>query len=205
MVEVIKNYRAFTGLKEFYYGTLDESDTAIKEATPEHVKFLQEIGVETPQEVSRAFGDNAVAEMAVTNSPITLTTSFHKLPIEDKAKLFGLKTIAGGFAYTPNMSPPYVACAFARTAEDGGKEWLFFTKGMFMASGTTSRTKEDGAVDFGSDEVSAEFMPRELEGVVDDEQVSMLVVYDKAGSTTNRDAMFMLVFGKAHPDAVPGV
>ncbi|PIC88429.1 phage tail protein [Sporosarcina sp. P21c] len=199
-----KNYRSFTGLKEFYYGVLDADEKKIKEAAPERIKFLQEINVDTPQEISRAHGDNMVAELATTNGPVTLGTNFHKLPIEDRAVLLGLKTIAGGFAYTPNMTPPYVACAFSRTAEDGGTEWLFFLKGIFTTGGISGKTKEEGGVDFNSDEVNAEFMPREVEGIEDEDEATMMVVYDAKGETTNRDAMFTLVFGVAHPDAIPG-
>lgn len=200
---VKKSYKSFTGIKEFHYGELDEGETKIVGTAPEHVEFLQNIAVETPQAISRAYGDNMVAELATTNGPVTLTTTFHKLPIEDRAKLLGLKTIAGGYAYTPEMRPPHVACAFARTAEDGGEEWLFFTKGIFTGSNIEGKTKEDGAVDFGSDEVNAEFMPRPIEGVEGEDKATMLVVYDAQGTHTNRDAMFMLVFGVNHPDVVP--
>lgn len=194
-----KNYRSFTGVKEFHYGVLDADETKIVETSPEHIDFLQNIAVDTPQEISRAFGDNMVAELATSNGPVTLTTSFHKLPIEDRAKLLGLKTVAGGYAYTPEMRPPMVAAAFARTAEDGGQEWLFFPKGIFTVSNIEGKTKEDGAVDFGSDEVSAEFMPRAIDGIEDEEKATMLVVYDEAGSNVNRNAMFEIVFGVKHP------
>ena len=196
-----KRYLSFTGLKEFYYGTLDGSDTAITETAPERIKFLKAISVEAAQEISRDYGDNVLAELAVTNGPTTLTTTFKTVPIEDKAKLFGLETIAGGYAYTPEMRPPYVACAFARTAEDGGTEWLFFLKGMFRMTGVTGSTKTDGAVEFGTDEVVGEFMPRAIDGLERSTEATRIVVYDAPGETTNRDAMFMKVFGVGHPDA----
>lgn len=197
-----KNYRSFTGIKEFHYGVLDADEAKIVETAPERIEFLQSIGVDTPQEISRAYGDNMVAELATSNGPVTLSTSFHKLPIEDRAKLLGLKTIAGGFAYTPEMRPPSVAAAFARTAEDGGEEWLFFLKGIFTVANIEGKSKEDGAVDFGTDEVNAEFMPRAVEGIEGEDKATMLVVYDAPGEHTNRNAMFQLVFGVKHPEDV---
>lgn len=200
-----KNYKTFTGVKEFYYGVLDNDDSGIVETAPERVKFLQNISVDNPSEISRAHGDNEVAELAMSNGPTTLSTTFHKLPIEDKATLFGLKTLGGGYAYTPNRKSPYVACAFARTAEDGGTEWLGFAKGMFMPPNTTGQSKQDGSVEFGSDEVSGEFMPREVDGIEDEDKGTMFVFYDAPGETTNRDFLFNLIFGKPHPEDVEEV
>lgn len=196
-----KNYKSFTGLREFYYGILNPGETGIVGTTPERIKFLQNISVETPSEISRAHGDNQVAELATANGPVTLATTFHKVPIEDKAALLGLKKIGPGYAHTPNMTPPYVACAFARTAEDGGTEWLGFAKGLFTPPTTTGATKTDGAVDFGSDEVNAEFMPRPVEGIEDEDEGTMFIMYDAKGSTTARDFLFPLLFGQPHPDA----
>lgn len=200
-----KNYKSFTGVKEFYYGVLDDADAGIIEEAPERVEFLQNISVENPSEISRAYGDNKVAELAMSNGPTTVATTFHKLPIEDKATLFGLKAVGTGLAYTPNRRSPYVACAFARTAEDGGTEWLGFAKGMFMPPNTTGQSKQDGSVEFGSDEVSGEFMPREVSGIDGEDEGTMFVFYDEPGQTESRDFLFSLIFGKAHPDAVEGV
>lgn len=200
-----KNYRAFTGLKEFYYGELSDDDKKITAESPERVQFLQDIAISTPQEVVKAFGDNEVAELAVSTSTTTLSTTFHKLPIEDKIRLYGMKKVNGMAAVTNNMTPPYVACAFAKTAEDGGTEWIGFAKGMFTIPDENGKTKEE-SVEFGNAETSAEFMPREVEG--SNEKVVYLLGYDKPGETTNRDALFMAIFGVAHPDAeavAPGV
>lgn len=204
-----KNYKSFTGVKEFYYGVLDENEAGISGDAPERIEFLQNIAVENPSEISRAYGDNKVAELAMSNGPTTLATTFHKVPIEDKATLFGLKTVGSGdttgFAYTPNRTSPYVACAFARTAEDGGTEWLGFAKGMFMPPNVSGQSKQDGTVEFGSSEVSGEFMPREIDGIEDEDEGTMFVFYDPKGSTASRDFLFNLIFGKAHPSDVEGV
>src|SRR5690625_475472 len=158
-----KNYRSFTGLKEFYYGTLsDNGASIINESTPERIEFLQNISVETPQEIVKAYGDNTVAEMAISTDVTTLTTTFHKIPIEDRAKLYGYEEINGMYGLSNEPNPPYVACVFSRTSEDGGTEWLGFTKGIFTIATTEGTTKGE-SVEFTGNETSGEFMPRKVE------------------------------------------
>lgn len=186
-----KNYRASTGVDEFYYAVLDESDTAIN--GPERIEFLQTIGVEMPQEPVRAYGDNTTAEIAVVAGNITVTAAFHKLPMEDRVILSGLETSEEGItAYGSNDTPPYSACVFAKTHEDGSKEWVGLPKGIFLRAGINGQTKSDG-VEFSSDEITAEFMNRDVEGF--DEEKSVLVGVDKAGETSVRDAIFAALFG----------
>lgn len=191
-----KNYRTFTGLKEFYYGILNATEDGIVENAPERIKFLQNISIETPQEIAKAYGDNTVAEMAVSTDVTTLTTTFHHIPIEDRAKIYGYKEFNGMYALTAEPQPPYVACVFARTAEDGGTEWLGFTKGIFTLATTEGETKGD-SVEFSGAETSGEFMPRTIDGLED--EVTYLVAYDPAGETTQRDALFQAIFGTAYP------
>ncbi|MFB4471825.1 major tail protein [Oceanobacillus caeni] len=196
-----KNYKAFTGLKEFYYGTLDETGAGIiTETAPERIHFLQNVSVETPQEVVKAHGDNTVAEMAVSTDVTNLTTTFHKIPIEDRAKLYGYKTVNGMYGLSSDPTPPYVACIFARTAQDGGTEWLGFAKGIFTISTTESQTKGE-SIEFTGNETSGQFMPREIDGI--DEDMTYLVAYDKRGETEQRDALFQAIFGVPHPEADP--
>lgn len=191
-----KNYRSFTGLKEFYYGVLDDTEIRIVETAPERIKFLQNISIETPQEIAKAYGDNTVAEMAVSTDVTTLTTTFHKIPIEDRAKIYGYTEVNGMYGLSSEPNPPYVACAFARTAEDGGTEWLGFAKGIFTLATTEGQTKGE-SIEFTGNETAGEFMPRKIEGV--DEEITYLIAYDPAGETTQRDALFQAIFGTAYP------
>lgn len=186
-----KNYKASTGVDEFYYAVLDESDVAIGE--PERIEFLQTIGVEMPQEPVRAYGDNKTAEIAVTSGNTTVTSAFHKLPMEDRIVLLGLDTTSEGLtAYGSSDTPPYAACVFAKTHEDGSTEWVGLPKGIFLRPGINGQTKSDG-VEFSSDEITAEFMDREVTGF--DEEKSVLMGVDKAGETTIKDAIFAALFG----------
>jgi phi13 family phage major tail protein len=198
-----KNYRASTGVDEFYYGVLDETGVAIITSGIERVEFLQTIQVEMPQEAVRAYGDNKTAEIAVSAGNITVTGGFHKLPIEDKKLLLGLESTTEGLhSYGSEDNPPYVACAFAKTYEDGSKEWVGLTKGIFLRPSINGQTKQDG-IEFQAEEISAEFMDREVEGF--EKEKSVVFGYDEKSSTIQRDALFQAIFGVAHPDAAPTV
>ncbi|MGM9925597.1 MAG: major tail protein [Bacillus sp. (in: firmicutes)] len=190
-----KNYRASTGVDEFYYGILNESD--VVEGSVERVKFLQEITVEMPQEITRAYGDNKTAELAVSNGNVSVTSRFHKLPEEDKEKLFGIeRTTDGLMSFGSSDAPPYTAAVFARTYEDGSKEWVGLPKGMFLRPNIGGTTKEDG-VDFSNEEITAEFMDRTVTGFSDEK--SVIFGKDPKGTTKVRDALFLALFGKEYP------
>lgn len=190
-----KNYRASTGVDEFYYGEIGDTTEA---TYIERVKFLQNITVEMPQEVVRAFGDNTTAELAVSNGNISVNSTFHKIPIEDKQKLLGWKTVEGLTATGSNDNPPYVAVVFAKTYEDGSRQYVGLPKGMFTRPNVTGQTKGE-STEFSTEEISAQFMDREIDGF--SEEKSVIFGEDKKGSTTNRDAIFQKVFGKPHPEA----
>lgn len=190
-----KNYRASTGVDEFYYGVVADALTA---ETIERVKFLQTITVEMPQEPVRAYGDNQTAEIAVSGGDVSVTAGFHKIPIEDKETLLGWETVDGITATGSNDNPPYVGVIFAKTFEDGSKEYVGLPKGMFTRPSVTGNTKGE-STEFSTEEITASFMDREVEGF--DDEKSALFARDAKGVTTNRDALFMKVFGMPHPEA----
>ncbi|USK43723.1 major tail protein [Cytobacillus oceanisediminis] len=194
-----KTYRASTGVDEFYYGVLDSTGAAIITGDVERIEFLQTINVEMPQEAVRAYGDNKTAEIAVSAGNISVTGAFHKIPIEDRKVLLGLEATATGLhSYGSEDTPPYVACVFAKTHEDGSREWVGLTKGIFMRPNVNGQTKQENT-EFQTDEISAEFMDREVAGFTKDK--SVVFAYEESGATTKRDALFQAVFGKPHPDA----
>lgn len=188
-----KVYRSSTGVDEFYYGEIGDGIVA---SYVERVKFLQTITVEMPQEIVRARGDNKTAEMAVSSGDISVTSGFHKIPIEDKQKLLGLETVEGITAMGSEDNPPYVAVVFAKTFEDGSREYVGLPKGLFTRPSITGTTKGD-TTEFSSEEIAAQFMDREVDGF--SKEKSVLFAYDKPGQTTNRDDLFMKVFGQAYP------
>jgi len=188
-----KVYRSSTGVDEFYYGEIGDGIVAYY---VERVKFLQTITVEMTQEIVRARGDNKTAEMAVSSGDISVTSGFHKIPIEDKQKLLGLETVEGITAMGSEDNPPYVAVVFAKTFEDGSREYVGLPKGLFTRPSITGTTKGD-TTEFSSEEIAAQFMDREVDGFT--KEKSVLFAYDKPGQTTNRDALFLAVFGQAYP------
>lgn len=197
-----KVYRSATGVDEFYYGALTESAGTVT-STPERVEFMQEITVEMPQEPTRAYGDNKTAEIAVASGNTSVTSSFHRIPNEDKKVIFGLEeSPAGVYAYGSTDAPPYVGVMFTKTFEDGSREYVGLPKGMFMRPNISGQSKQDG-VEFSNEEITAEFMDRAVEGFTDEK--TAIFGRDAKGTTTARDAIFKAVFGVDHPEATPGV
>lgn len=191
-----KNYRASTGVDEFYYGVIDETTNIAEEI--ERVKYLQNITVEMAQEVVKAYGDNRVAELATSSGEISVSSQFHTIPIEDKQVLLGMEKSNGLTAIGSTDVTPYVAVVFAKTFEDGTKEYVGLPKGLFTRPSIEGETKED-SVEFSSEEMEAEFMDRKVEGF--DEDKSVIFARDEKGETENRDALFLAIFGVEHPDA----
>lgn len=194
-----KNYLSFTGLTDFYYGTTKTDDTGINEEQAERIKFLQNISISTGQSIEKAYGDNGIAEMAMSTEATQLTTQFHKVPIEDRTIIYGWETSGDmrGLPEAPN--PPYVSCMFSRTMEDGSAEHIGFSKGKFTMADIEGETKGD-TVTFGSDSTQGEFMARTVEGFK--KKMTYIIVADKPGVTENRDKLYKAIFGVEHPDAV---
>jgi phi13 family phage major tail protein len=194
-----KNYRASTGVDEFYYGVIDETEAAIITGEIERVEFLQTITVESGQEITRAYGDNKVAELAVSSGNVSVSSAFHKIPFEDRKTLLGLETTTSGLAaYGSTDNPPYVACVFSKTHEDGSREWVGLPKGLFMRPNINGQTKGENT-EFQNDEISAEFMDRDVTGFTDEK--SVVFGRDAKGSNAARDALFQAIFGKPYPGA----
>lgn len=196
-----KKYLSFTGVTEFYYGVLKDDDTGIEGTEATRIKFLQNISISTPQEIVKAYGDNSTAELAVSTDVTQLTTQFHHIPLQDRAIIYGWKTNTDNVVGLPaSPNPPYIACMFARTREDGSKEYIGFTKGKFMMADVEGETQGE-SVTFGSDSTQGEFMPRKVDGF--DEDMTFLIVADEPGQTTNRDKLYKLIFGVDYPTPVP--
>jgi phi13 family phage major tail protein len=189
-----KNYSASTGVDEFYYGKELEGVT-VQEI--ERVRFLQNINVEMPQEIVRAFGDNTTAEMAVSSGNISVTSGFHKMPLEDKTYLLGWEESDGGLVGSGSLdNPPYVPVVFAKTYEDGSREYVGLPRGMFTRPTITGQTKGE-TTEFSSEEIVAQFMDREVDGFTKNH--SVIFAYDEPGETTQRDLLFQKIFGMPHP------
>lgn len=188
-----KKYRAATGVDEFFYGVVGDGTTAEE---IERVKFLQNMTVEMPQEIVRAYGDNKTAEMATSSGEISVSSQFHTIPMEDKQILLGLEKSNGLTALGSGDSAPYVAVVFAKTYEDGSKEYVGLPKGLFTRPNIEGQTKED-SVEFSSEEIEAEFMDREVDGF--DDEKSVIFAKDEKGENENRDALFEVLFGKSYP------
>lgn len=198
MAEDKRNFLSFTGLTDFYYGVLKDDDSGIDEDEATRINFLQNISISTPQTIEKAYGDNMTAEMAVSTDATQLTTQFHHLPLEDRTIIYGFEESGDGeiVGLPGSPNPPYVSCMFARTKEDGTKEYIGFPKGKFTIADVEGETKGE-SVTFGSDSTQGEFMPRKVAGF--EKEMAYLIVADKPGETTNRDALYQLIFGVEFP------
>lgn len=195
-----KNYKSFTGLTGFYY-KVHGSDKVYGGTDAERIKYLQEISVSNETSLESAYGDNEVAEVAQASAPVELEASFHKLPIEDRVKLFGLEETEDGLVGVGQANAPYVSILFAKTMEQGHVEYIALPKGVLSQGDLEGATKEDG-VEFSQDSVTGTFMPDEVPGFT--EKKSFFFGEDKDGETAKRDAIWEKLFGQKHPDAEQG-
>lgn len=191
-----KTYKAAISVNDFHYDTFENDEENELKKEIERVRFLQEISVEAQQEIVKAFGDGEVAEMGVSNGPMNVSGQFHKIPQEDKDRIFGLKKVGTLSAYGPDTNPPYIAIVFSVEGQDGTKGWYGLAKGKFTLPSAGGTTKED-SIEFGNETVEGEFMSRVIEG----ENVMRLSGEDAPGETKVRDEIFQAIFGQPHPDA----
>src|SRR5690625_3096586 len=184
-----KNRSAVVGITGFRYAVL-ETDTEAGASYGEIVRvpYVQNINIETEQEIAKAYGDNTVAEMAVSTGVTTVEFQFHTIPLEDRIKLLGLEEDEDGMIVQRSQTnPPYVALMLEKTKGDGSVELVGLTKGMFTLPATEAQTKED-SLEFGSDTISGEFSAR----VFDD--VAQVFMHVDKNDNENHEAFMKKVF-----------
>lgn len=186
--ETKKNRSATVGIDKFYYAVL-QSDTEESVVYEKEVRlpFVQNVNIETEQEIAKSFGDNKVAEMAVSTGVSTVEFQFHALPLEDRVALLGLEDEDGLVIQRSQVNPPYVAVVLEKTKGDGSAELVGLTKGMFTLPPTEAQTKED-SLEFGSDTISGEFSGR----VYDD--AAQVFAHVKKGDEAMRQKFMNKVF-----------
>lgn len=182
------------GIDKFYYAVQKEDTEETCEYEEKvRVAYAQSVNVETEQEIAKAYGDNKVAEMAVSTGVTTLEMQFHVLPLEDRVALLGLEENGDGLVIQKSQTnPPYVAVAMEKTTTDGA-ELMGLTKGMFMLPEDETETQED-SLEFGSDTISGEFAGRTFDDVA---IVRMRVGKD---DEEKRKKFMDMVFGPAEED-----
>src|SRR5699024_3441859 len=134
-------------------------------------------------------------ELAYSHGDTSVTSQFHKIPTEDKKRLFGFEEHEGIVAKGSGDNPPYVAVVFAKTHDDGSKEYVGLPEGMFMRPSIEGETKADG-VEFSSEESEAQFMDRKVDGF--DEDKSILMAEVKKNEDAKKDDLFKKIFGAEH-------
>ncbi|MGY0692986.1 major tail protein [Virgibacillus sp. FSP13] len=189
-----KNLSATVGVDKLYYAILqDDTETGVTYNEKVRLPFLQNINIETEQEIAKAFGDNKVAEMAVSTGVSTVEFQFHSLPLEDRVALLGLEDEDGLILQKSQVNPPYVAIVLEKTKADGSAELVGLTKGMFTLPPTEAQTQED-SLEFGSDTISGEFSSR----IFDD--VSQVFAHIGKGDEAKRQSFMDKVFNTTTTD-----
>lgn len=199
MAEEKKNRSAVVGIDKLYYAVLEE-DTEEGATYKDMVRlpYVQNVSIETEQEIAKAYGDNKVAEMAVSTGVSTVEFQFHTIPLEDRVTLLGLEEDDDGIVVQKTqVNPPYVAMVLEKTKGDGTAELVGLSKGMFTLPALEAQTKED-TLEFGSDTISGEFSGR-----VFDDITQVFVQVDK-DDETKRKALMDKVF-KPSADGTGGV
>lgn len=165
MAEVSKNRSAVVGIDKLYYAILkDDTEEGATYEPMVRLPYVQNVSIETEQEIAKAFGDNTVAEMAVSTGVSTVEFQFHTIPLEDRVALLGLESEDGMIIQKSQVNPPYVAVILEKTKGDGTSELVGLTKGMFTLPSTEAQTKED-TLEFGNDTISGEFSARQFDDV----------------------------------------
>lgn len=184
-----KNRSAVVGITGFRYAVLEkDTEEGVSYGDIVRVPYVQNVSIETEQEIAKAYGDNTVAEMAVSTGVTTVEFQFHTIPLEDRIKLLGLEKDEDGMIVQKSQTnPPYVALMLEKTKGDGSVELVGLTKGMFTLPTTEAQTKED-SLEFGSDTISGEFSAR----VFDD--VAQVFMHTKRDEQEKIDAFMNKVF-----------
>lgn len=173
------------GVSNFYYAPiLKDTENEWETGAGTRIRFLKEIEVDRPQDTEEDYGDDMVAATAVSNGKLSVKTTFVTVPADDKAFLNGAKKGVGGYKYGAKDIPPDVAIVFERRNHDESSEWVGLFKGKFTRSSIKGQTKQD-KVEFQNDDVEGNFIDRLFD------ESSHVTGYDKKGSTTGRDYVFM--------------
>jgi len=191
MAEEKRNHSSTVGIDEFHYAILQE-DTKENLSYGEiyHVPFSQEVSVETEQEIAKGYGDNVVAEMAVSTGVTALEMGFHALPLEDRERMLGLEKDGNLTIQKGSTNPPYVAVALRQVKADGTSQWVGLTKGIFTIPSIEAQTKED-SIEFSTDTIEGEFSTR-----LNDDIATIFAFQDKDDAGEARTEFFNKLFAK---------
>jgi len=194
-----KNRSAVVGIDKFYYAILkDDTEEGATYEDMVRMTYVQNVAIETEQEIAKAYGDNKVAEMAVSTGVSTVELQFHTIPLQDRVALLGLEEDDDGLIIQKSqVNPPNVAIVMEKTKGDGTAELVGLTKGMFTLPSLEAQTKED-TLEFGNDTISGEFSGRTFD------DVSQVFVHAGKDDEVKRKALMDKVF-KPSADGTGGV
>lgn len=154
-------YKVVNGLKKGYIAIMNEDGTY---GEPIEVGNLIEVSVETSEDNATLDAGNFTVMTDSAIGQTKITVSLPTLSDELKKAIYGYKTGNNGEIIASSEDvKPYLAFQYERTLKtSAGKEiseYVTFYKGQFNLPKQDAKTKENGKVNFQTEQIEGTFMP----------------------------------------------
>lgn len=146
-----------TGVKNFHIAYMNEDGTY---TVPEFVSYSMNIGVTPSVATASLAGDNAIRATASKLTKITLAVELNNLPLQQRAKVFGHKYENGQEIVTSSDVPPYIACGFEYTKDNGNSRLIWLYKGKAQEPSDTVETEGEN-INFQTPTITIECVARD--------------------------------------------
>lgn len=153
---------ALIGLRNFYYATMTQEDTATTAptyATPKRIVGINSIDINPTVNKATLYGDDAALATASSLGEIEVTLDIADLPLDDLATLLGHTITAGTMVSKGSDSAPYVAVMFESEKHNGETRYVKLLKGKFSESQETINTRGD-SIEYQVPQITGTFVAR---------------------------------------------
>ncbi|WP_159584000.1 major tail protein [Streptococcus halichoeri] len=149
------------GLRDFYYGVLDESDKVKDKGSGiKHLPGMKSAKIDITNELITVTADDGpYAVLSGGISETKLEIELLDLTSESRKDFFGITVEKGVEKYDKNLTPNNIVCLFRTSDENGKAIWVALLKGKFNLPGMEAQTKE-GAPDPKPDTTTGNFVAR---------------------------------------------
>lgn len=159
-------YKVVNGLKKGYIAIMQEDGSY---DTPIEIGNLIEVSVDTSEDSATLDAGNFIVMTDSAIGETKITVSLPALSDEAKKAIYGYKVGENGeIIATSDDVKPYFAFQYERTLRTStGKEiseYVTFYKGQFNLPKADAKTKENGKVNFQTEQIEGTFMPLDDNG-----------------------------------------
>lgn len=159
-------YKVVNGLKKGYIAIMQEDGSY---DTPIEIGNLIEVSVDTSEDSATLDAGNFIVMTDSAIGETKITVSLPALSDEAKKAIYGYKVGGNGeIIATSDDVKPYFAFQYERTLRtSAGKEiseYVTFYKGQFNLPKADAKTKENGKVNFQTEQIEGTFMPLDDNG-----------------------------------------